>query len=82
MQISESKPAWCTELYWETILFINRGIMEHWGKNRLLKFARTVRHVAQMVLHLPDMHEFSSQYPVQSGVDHMSVIVVSGSRAE
>lgn len=64
------------------LMFVNRGIMEHWGKNRLLKFARTVRHVAQMVLHLPDMHEFSSQYPVQSGVDHMSVIVVSGSRAE
>lgn len=44
------------------LMFVNRGIMEHWGKNRLLKFARTVRYVAQMVLHLPDMHEFSSLY--------------------
>lgn len=62
--------------FFKKLMFVNYGIIEHWGKNRLLKFARTVRHVARMVLHLPHMHEFNSQYPIQLGVDYMSVILV------
>ena len=47
-------------------MFGNYGIVDHSGKNRLLTFARTVRHVAQLVLRLPNMHELSPQHPCKS----------------
>ena len=56
-------------------MFDNYGIVDHSGKNRLLTFARTVRHVAQLVLRLPNMHELSPQ-PIHLGVDCRPVILV------